>query len=103
MSNSSDMDDGLFINLEASAANASRMGGVSEEHLAKVWRLNEDEARRALEVTSQLCKQDANSTLSRQFSTNDRMLWYWRLNSTLFMDTFFVTKKAKSMRGFTMM
>ena len=98
-----DLDNSLFVNLEASAADASRMGGVTKEHLAKVWRLNEDEARRTLEVTSQLCKRDANSTLSRQFGTNDRMLRYRRLNSTFFMDTFFVTKKAKSVRGFTMM
>ena len=71
-------------------------GGVTKEHLAKVWILNEEEARRTIEVTTQLNKQDADSTLSKQFSTNDRMLCYRRLSSTFFMDTFFVTKKAKS-------
>ena len=96
-------NDELFIDLNASSAKAKMKGGVTKEHLAKVWRLNEEEARRTLEVTTQLCKQDADSSLSRNFSTNDRMLRYRRINSVFFMDTFFVTQKAKSVRGFTMM
>ena len=102
--NPQDPDQGeVFIDLEAAATQGQQTGGVSKEHLAKVWRLNEDEARRTLEVTSQLNKQDADSSLSRRFGTNDRMLRYRRLKSTFFMDTFFVTAKAKSVRGFTMM
>ena len=54
-------------------------------------------------MTSQLNKQDADSSLFRQFGTNDRMLRYRRLKSIFFMDTFFVTFKAKSVRGYTMM
>ena len=95
-------DDGLFINLGAASSNARLSGGVTKENLAKVWRINEEEARRTLEVTSQLNKQDADSTLSRAFGTNDRMLRYRRLNSVFFMDTFFVTGKARSVRGYTM-
>ena len=93
----------VFIDIEAAVADGKVSGGVSKEHLAKVWRINEEEARRTLQVTSQLNKQDASSSLSRDFGTNDRMLRYRRLNSTFFMDTFFVTKKAKSIRGYTMM
>ena len=33
---SDEVDDGLFVDLEASAADASWMGGVTKEHLAKV-------------------------------------------------------------------
>ena len=98
-----DQENDLFIDAEVDSARAMPGKGVSKEHLAKVWRLNEDEARRTLEVTTQLNQQDAESTLSRQFSTNDRMLRYRRLNSTFYMDTFFVTGKAKSARGYTMM
>ena len=102
--NPQDPDRGeVFLDLQAGATQAMKTGGVSKEHLAKVWRLNEDEARRTLEVTSQLNKQDADSSLSRNFGTNDRMLRYRRLKSTFFMDTFFVTAKAKSVRGYTMM
>jgi hypothetical protein len=71
--------------------------------LSKVWRISEEEARRTLEVTTQLNKQDADSNLSRRFSTNDRMLRYRRIKSFFFTDTFFATGKAKSLRGFTCM
>ena len=41
------------------------------------------------------------TTISREFPTNDRGRRYRRLvNSVFFTDTFFVTKKAKSTRGF---
>ena len=66
MNDADGVDDGLFINLESSAANASRIGGVSKEHLAKVWRLNEDEARRMLEVTLS----HANETIALRFHVN---------------------------------
>ena len=44
-------------------------------------------------------RQDGNTSLLRNFTTNDRMLRYRRINSIYFTDTIFVTKKAKSTRG----
>ena len=101
-----DADDGLFIPLdlaEIDATHAEIPKGITKEMLAQVWRISEDEARRTLEVTTQLNRHDADSKLSRHVGTNDRMLRYRRLNSMFFTDTFFVTGKAKSVRGFTMM
>ena len=54
-------------------------------------------------MTSQLKKQDGQTNLSRNFSTNDRMLRYRRINDYFFSDTFFVMSKAKSTRGNTCM
>ena len=85
------------------ATHAERPKGVTAEHISKIWRISEEEARRTLEVTTQLNKQDAESTLSRNFGTNDRALRYRRISSMFFMDTFFATAKAKSIRGYTMM
>ena len=96
-------DGGLFLNLDVAAMHAGAKQGVGKKHLMKVWRINEEEARRTLEITSQLNRQDGASTLSRNLSTNDRQLRYRRLNSVFFMDTFMVTKGAKSARGFTHM
>jgi hypothetical protein len=96
-------DDGLWISFEAAAAHAEISKDVTKEMLAKVWRISEDEARRTLEVTTQLNRQGADTSLSRRAGTNDRMLRYKRIQSMFFMDTFFVTKRAKSVRGFTMM
>ena len=43
-----------------------------------------------------------NPTLSRNYSTNDRMLRYKHLHDYFFMDTLFATKNAKaSTRGHT--
>ena len=54
-------------------------------------------------MTSQLKKQDGQSNLSRNYSTDDWMLRYRQINDYFFLDTFFVTSKAKSTRGNTCM
>ncbi len=81
------------------ALQAGDTNGVSAEMLAKIWRIPIDQAERTLDVTTQLNRQDANSSLSRNFGTNDRMLRYRRIKSHFFTDTFYVTSKAKSTRG----
>jgi len=101
-----DEDCELFMpsgSSEISATHAERPKGVSKEQLSKIWRIPEDEARRTLEVTTQLNQQDAEGSLSRRFSTNDRMLRYKRIASLFFTDTFFAKGAAKSLRGFTCM
>ncbi len=39
--------------------------------------------------------------LSHNASTNDRAVWYQRINGKFFTDTMFATVKAKSLRGNT--
>lgn len=91
-------DDDLFVT-EAGATHASQPKGVTAKELSKLWRIDHDTAVRTLEVTTQRKKQDGHSSLSRNFTTNDRMLRYRRINSFFFTDTFFVTAKARSSRG----
>ena len=86
-----------------SAAHAEPPKGVSAKHLSKIWKIDLDTAKRTLEVTSQRCKHDTGNPLTRNYSTNDRMLRYRRIKTHFFTDTFFVTKKAKSSRGNTCM
>jgi hypothetical protein len=81
-----------------SAIKAGNAGGVSAEHLSKIFRISNEEAERTLDATSQLNCQDANSSLARNFGTNDRMLRYCRINSIFFTDTLYVTAAAKSTR-----
>ena len=83
------------------AAHADKPKGISEVVLAKLWNVREDLAKGAIDSTTQLNRQSAENTLSRNFSTNDRMLRYRRINSTFFTDTMFATAKAKSTRGNT--
>jgi hypothetical protein len=85
-----------------SAAHAGRTKGVKAEHLAKTWRIDLETAQKTLDITSQKSTRTDNPTLSRNYSTNDRMLRYKRVNEYFFMGTFFATKKAKkSSRGHT--
>ena len=55
--------------------------GITAEQLSKVWQVLNEVAQQKLGVTTQLNKQDADSTLSRCFSNNDRMLRYNILDS----------------------
>ena len=87
----------------ADAAHAEKPKGVSADLLQKIWRIDNDTAKRTIGKTTQLNRQDANSKLSRNFGTNDRMLRYRRLKSFFFTDTFFVTAKAASHRGYKCM
>ena len=89
-----------------SASHAEKPKGVTPEILMKVWSIDNATAKRTINVTSQLARQDANTTLSRNFGTNNRMLRYRRIASYFYTDCFFVTKnvgqrKASSSRGYT--
>ena len=92
-----DMDDIMM-----SAVHAGRHQGVNAKHLAKVWRIDENTAKKTLNITSQRSVRTDNPKLSRNFSTNDRTLRYKHLKEHFFMDTLFATSKAgKSSRGNT--
>ena len=112
MLSNDDLMNGLYeacvkgdVNLDdimTSAAHARRSRGVDAKHLSKVWKIDMDSARRTLEVTSQNSTCTDDPKLSRNYGTNDRMLWCKRIDQLFFMDTFFSTKKAgKSSRGNT--
>ena len=87
---------------ETAAAHVDTPKGVTAEHLSKVWRISHDDAKRTLEVTSQLNKQESDASLLRRFGTNDHMLRYKRIDAFFYTDTFFA-KKVVSKRGYSMM
>ena len=90
-----DLDDNMACSTEA-----TKFAGVSPEHLSKVWRIDHKTAQRTLDVTTQKCVRSEGNALSRNYSTNDRMLRYKRIHQYFFTDTFFATSKArKSSRG----
>ena len=83
---------------------AGKPSGVTPEHLSKIWKIDIDTATRTIAKTTQLCKRSTTPNLSRNYSTNDRMLRYRRIHQHFFMDTFFATTKGcKSTRGHTCM
>ena len=86
------------VEAKVSSAQASRSRGVSKEFLSKLWLVPENLAEEAIERNTQLRRQSKDNTLSRNYTTNDRMLRYKRLESVFFTDTMFATKH-KSTRG----
>jgi hypothetical protein len=87
-------------NFLISSTSALPSKGVQYNVLSKLWSISDAQAKAVINSTTQFNRQSADNSLSRNFSTNDRMLRYRRINSTFFTDTMFVTKKAKSTRGY---
>ena len=75
------------VKAQLSSVRAGESRGVRREHLSKIWKIKEDLADAAIDHNTQLCKRHADNGLSRNFSTNDRMLRYKRINSVFFTDT----------------
>jgi hypothetical protein len=95
--NLSDMLATTFATIAAVLAGKTKE--ISAEHLSKVWIITHDDAARTLNVTTQYLRHDADSSLSRNYGTNDRAVRYKKLKSCFFSDTLFVTGKAKSSWG----
>ena len=84
----------------ASGVHASRQRGIDAEHLASIWRISYDDAKRTIEATSQHSKRAVNPDFTQKYGTNDHMLRYRRIRDYFYMDTFFATSKgSKSSRG----
>ena len=99
-----DTNEALLDNLMASTAQAGKSRGVDPKHLSKIWRISHDDAQRTIDVNTQMSIQTDDPVLSRNYSTNGRMLRYKRIKNFFFMDrsTFFATKKGgQSSRGHT--
>ena len=88
---------------EVSAIELDKVNGVSPDFLSKIWSVSDNQAKEIIKDNTQLNRQPNDGLLSKQFSTNDRMLRYRRINSYFFSDTMFVTASAKSTRGYTML
>ena len=96
------LDPKLLSNVKAhlASAEAARPKGISPSALSKLWMIKENLAEGAIEQNTQLCRQSADNNLSRQYTTNDRMLRYKRLQSVFYTDTMFALKN-KSVRQYT--
>ena len=102
--NTCDLFEPIYTHLsmhkaDLDSAEASKPRTITPQFLSKIWNIRSDLAHKALNQTTQLNRQGGDNSLSRHFSTNDRMLRYKRINSQFFTDTFFVTAKGKSLRG----
>ena len=65
------------------------------------WRIRKEEATATvLAATQRLVRSLLEPTLNRRYKTNDRMLRYFRIQTDIFMDIYFASKKlGPSIRG----
>ena len=89
-----DLEEDDLDNLMASTAQVGKPRGVNPKHLSKIWRISHEDAKNIIDVTTQASIRKDNPVVSRNYSTNDRMLRYKRIKDFVFMDTFFATKKG---------
>ena len=89
-----DTNEALLDNFMASTAHTEKSREVDPKHLSKIWRISHEDAQRTIDATTQTSTRTDYPTLSRNYSTNDRVLRYKRINDFFFMDTFFATKKG---------
>ena len=93
-----DPEEIRYVEAKVASIQASRSRGVSKELLSKLWMIPVHLAEGAIEKNTQLCRQSQDNSMSRQYTTNDRMLRYKRLQSVFYTDTMFASKH-KSTRG----
>ena len=97
LSNEEDM--GAFF---ASSVHGGSEVGIDSKHLSKVWRISYEDTKHTIDATTQHGTHQPNPVTNQNYTTNDRMLRYRRIQQYFFMDTFFVTKKGgTSSRGNT--
>ena len=68
------LDDDDIEQIMVSVISADRLDGVDPKHLAKIWRLSFDDAKRTIGVTTQHGQWMQEPTLSQNYGTNDHML-----------------------------
>ena len=102
-----DAMNGLRSEEDMDAFFASSVHGIPEvvidaRHLSKVWQISYEDAKGTIDATTQHGTHHPNPVMNQNYTTNDRMLQYRRINQYFFMDTFFATKKGgTSSRGNT--
>ena len=86
----------------ASSVHGGPEVSIDSRHLLKVWRISYEDAKRTIDATTQHGTHHPNPVMNQNYTTNDWMLRYRRINQYFFMDTFFATKKGgTSSRGNT--
>ena len=91
--------DGLDQEVSTMGTILNRAKRVTPERLSKIWSIDIETANRTIDLTSQYVKHTGSDHLKQKYSTNDRMLWYKKIQFPFFMDKFQVTTKTISECG----
>ena len=64
------------VNAVIATVSSNHSKRVNPKLLSKLWHINTDLAKGALDQNTQPCRHNSDNIMSRQFSTNDRLLRY---------------------------
>ena len=89
-------DEAAMDDFFASGVHGGSEVGIDVKHLSKVWRVSYEDAKHTIDATTQHGTHLPNPVMNQNYTTNNRMLRYKRINqySYFFMDTFFAMKKG---------
>ena len=67
---------------------------ITEKELMERWLIRKDKSTdTVLETTHRLVRYLLEPTLNSRYNTNDRMIRYFRIQTDMFMDAYFASKK----------
>ena len=87
-----------YFKSQIDMAQGSKAKTISPEFLSKMWNIHPDLSAKTLNQTTQLNRQGSDNDLSQNFSTNDCMIRYKRINGQFFTNNLFATAKVKLTR-----
>ena len=64
----------------ASGVHGGSEVGIDAKYLSKVWRISYEDAKRTIDATTQHGTHQPSPVMNQNYTTNDRMLWYRRIN-----------------------
>ena len=78
----------------------SKKNSATVDHLSKMWKISQEDAQLTIENATQRCARQEYPSMKMNYSDNDRMLRYKRLDDYFYMDEFYATrdKSIKSLR-----
>ena len=76
----------------------SKKNSTNADCLSKTLKISQEDAQITIDNATQRCVRQADPRLKSNYSTNDRMLRYKRLDECFFIDTF-CAKKSKSLES----
>ena len=76
----------------------SKRNRTTAKNLYKIWKISQETAQRTIGNTTKRCVKQADTSMKRNYSYNDRTMRHKRLDEYFCMDTFYA-KKDKSIKS----
>ena len=78
----------------------SKKNSITANHLSKTWKISQEDTQLTIDNIAQRCGRQADPSVKRKYSANDRILRCERLDDCFYVETFHAnkSKSIKSLR-----